>query len=509
MTNGQTTEERKAEIERQRAEAMARGKGGAPSSSGGTTSAARPSQQYENRSRLALASPAIRPGMKGRILLAGPSGAGKTYTSLLIAMTLREHDLIDGHPSVVMFDTEKDSGRTYADEFTLADGSPAFMHLPWAAPYNAVDLAMTLRDASGKYDVVIIDSHSHFWRGQGGVLDVASGRWTGWKEARPMQADMVDAILGCDCHVILCARMTQEHTQERNDATGKIEVRKLGMKIQQDDNLEYEVNVALELDMSHVLRVSKSRTRVVPVGHEFIAGHAEEFAGIYREWLRGGEPAASAEQIENLRAALNRITDDADRMRAKQEFLDTFGQPQMLLVSRVPEAAEWIANRLSGNDEPADRAEGEVPPDSTTDEADATRPSDDARASNGTGGQPDRADGQEAAQASPGEVPNTGHCATCGEPVWFDEPDGDWHHAEDTEPGDTHAPTPAPADADPDAILTAYRSARIAASVANEVGAMSPKQVTDELGALGLTTAGTPKAKRDRLVAHRASAATT
>lgn len=323
-------------------------------------------QQYENRSRLGLAVPAIRPGMKGRMLLAGPSGAGKTFTALLIAMALREHTDV---ASVVMLDTEKDSGRTYADEFTLADGSPAYKHISWAAPYNAVDLAMTLRDASGKYDVVIVDSHSHFWRGEGGVLDVAGGRWTGWAEARPMQADMVDAILSCDCHVILCARTTQEHVQERNEATGKIEVRKLGMKIQQDSDLEYEMNVGLELDMSHTLRVTKSRTRVVPVGKQFIPGHAEEFAGIYRDWLKGGEPAATKEQVDALVNVLNRIEDGASRTRAKQQFVEVFGRPEMLLVSRVEEAQEWVADQVLGNEPTPDRAPDAVPPGEDPDAA--------------------------------------------------------------------------------------------------------------------------------------------
>lgn len=374
----------KEEIEAARAAAMAGGKGGgakAPAAPVSNATSGRP--QYENRSRLGLATPAIRPGMKARLLLGGPAGAGKTYTGLLIAMTLREHTDI---ASVVMIDTEKDSGRTYADEFLLPDGSPAYKHISWVAPYNAVDLAMTLRDASGKYDVVLIDSHSHFWRGQGGVLDVAGGRWTGWSEARPMHVDMIDAILSCDCHVILCARMTMEHEQVRNPANGKLEVVKLGMKVQQDADLEYEVNVALEMDMNHTLRVTKSRTRAVPVGSEFIAGHAEEFGGRYREWLKGGEPAASKEQVDNLVAALNRIEDPASRMRAKQQFQETFGRPEMLLVSRLTEAATWVADVVLGHAPAADRAEDETPPEDDPPDTPASAPaprSDEAAPSTG------------------------------------------------------------------------------------------------------------------------------
>lgn len=472
--------------------------------------------QYENRSRLGLATPAIRPGMKGRVLLGGPSGAGKTYTALLLAMVLRERIDI---ASVLQIDTEKDSGLTYADDFQLADGSPAYKHLTWGAPYNAVDLAMTLRDASGKYDVVIVDSHTHFWKGQGGVLDVAGGRWTGWAEARPMQVDMVDAILSCDAHVILCARMTQEHEQTRNVTSGKLEVVKLGMKIQQDADLEYEVNVALELDMNHILRVTKSRTRAVPVGREYIAGHAEEFAGQYREWLAGGEPAASKEQIDNLVATLNRIADPANRMLSKQRFVETFGRPEMLLVSRLHDAAEWVANAVLGNEPPADRAPDEEPPQpSPGDASDAASAPVAESSTPAQGDQETPTDENQSpspdTEAQTGQADDagdqTGYCATCGVPAWSDA-GGMWRHAENDTPTD-HDVTPAGPDVDVDALYAAWVAAHppassemvaLAATIEAEVDAMSPAKVLDALRAASLSIQGTPKTCRKRYLTHR------
>lgn len=487
--------------------------------------------QYENRSRLGLATPAIRPGMKGRMLVAGPSGSGKTYTSLLIAMTLREH--VDT-ASVVMIDTEKDSGRTYADEFVLEDGSPAYKHISWAAPYNAVDLAMTLRDASGKYDVVIVDSHSHFWRGQGGVLDVAGGRWTGWAEARPMHVDMIDAILSCDCHVILCARMTQEHEQVKNP-NGKIEVVKLGMKIQQDADLEYEVNIALELDMNHVLRVTKSRTRAVPVGKEFIAGHAEEFGGQYRDWLKGGEPAASKDQIDNLVSTLNRIADPANRMRSKQQFVETFGRPEMLLVSRLPEAAEWVANAVLGNDPTPDRGPDDTPPEpSPVSASDAPAGSGEESSTNGSGA-PETSTGEsqrsspdgdtQTGQSGDEEAPvdksggpavfngDPGYCATCGAAIWYasTEPDGGpgWLHADADDACSTSPVVPAGDGIDVDALYAQHHptneqpmSAQRAAITA-EVLAMSSTKILQALKSAQLSINGKPKDLKERWLAHR------
>lgn len=524
----------KEEIEQKRAEAMAARSGDAGPGTPGSAPAPRAGRpQYENRSRLGLATPAIRPGMKGRILLAGPSGSGKTYTSLLIAMVLRERTDI---MSVLLVDTEKDSGRTYADEFVLPDGSPAYKHLPWAPPYDPTDLAMTLRDASGAYDAVIIDSHSHFWRGAGGVLDVAGGRWTGWKEARPMHADMIDAILSCDCHIILCARMKQAHEQVRDERSGKLEVRKLGMEIQQDADLEYEVNVALEMDMNHTLRVTKSRTRAVPVGREFIAGHAEELAGMYREWLKGGEPAASKEQLDNLIGVLNRIEDPANRMQAKQRFQETFGRPEMLLQSRVMEAAEWVANALLGNEPPPDRAPDEVPPEPKEgEEQAATGPPAASRGESGPPAQPASGEQESSAPAESSPSPaseaetgqagtaesaaeaeapagpegpevfngDTGHCATCGAPIWRDL--DLWKHTDEEPVTLDHTPEPAGPEVDADALYeraVAQHAGRRVARVKAAVGQLSSVELIQALQAAGIQPAGGPKKQKELLEAH-------
>lgn len=307
------------------------------------------STTQRSKSRLTLARAAIRPAMKGRVMLSGPSGAGKTYTALLIA-----EYLVGENGRVLHIDTEKESSLTYAELFQ-------FEHLRWNAPFDAAALAQTIMDAGDSYDAVIVDSFSHFWRKQGGILDVAGGRFTGWKEARPLQEDVIDAVLETDAHVILCCRSKMEHTQTQNVQTGKIEVHKVGLKAQQDDDLEYEVNVSLDIDMTHLLSVSKSRTNQVPVGTMFQPGHAGDFATVYRDWLKGGEPVAARKDTDALAASINTIVDDAERLKVKRMFVDAFGRPEFLLVSRLKEAQEWVADRVAGVAPPADRAEAAVP----------------------------------------------------------------------------------------------------------------------------------------------------
>lgn len=483
--------------------------------------------QRQTRSRLSLATAAIRPGMHGRMMLSGPSGAGKTYTSLLVAQTL-----VGPNGRILLIDTEKDSAKTYADEF-------AFFHLPFQAPYDAVDLAMTLREAGSQYDAIVIDSFTHFWRGQGGILDTASGRWTGWKEARPMHADVIDAILTVDAHVIVCCRSKQEHIQVEEN--GRTVVRKLGMKAQQDDDLEYEVNVAVEIDMAHVIHVSKSRTRAVPVGTEFIAGHAERFAGVYRDWLAGGEPVAARADTDKLKEALNTIVDAANRQRAKDAFLDMFGRPEFLLESRLPEAAEWVADRLLGIDEPADRAPdavpaGEVAPERTTHEQGEERPVDpqptpaEARVPAERCCRPGCGhDRRECHAALASTDDGLGAChgliatgeleESNGEPIYVKCKCACFITADEAAATGAHvtaADRPAPAPAEPAATSeTATQGgsydpsdATIRAQIVADVEQMSLAQVQSALTTAERSPNGTLKKLRERLVDHRMKAAT-
>lgn len=261
------------------------------------------------------------------MLLSGPSGAGKTRSALIVAQVLA-----DGGP-VLVIDTERESALTYADDFT-------FKHLPWEPPYNPQELGTTLLEAGREFAVIIVDSLSHFWRGEGGTLDIADGKFTGWKAARPAQEDLVAALLRTDAHFIGCSRSKVEHVQEVEN--GKHVVKKLGMAVIQDDTLEYELNVAAELAMDHTIAVSKSRTIAIPVGRTFKAGHAEDFATLYGDWLKGGEPPAPQQLVEALTRRMNALP-EAHRVACKQEFLAAFGRPEHLRESQLEDAETFVA----------------------------------------------------------------------------------------------------------------------------------------------------------------------
>lgn len=256
----------------------------------------------QGKSRLGSATTAVRPKLKARIMLSAPSGGGKTWTALTIARELCKGDMT----KVMVIDTEKDSALTYVDEFRMENGG-SFLHLPWDAPYSPTDLAATMHDAGRNgFEVIITDSLTHFWTKSGGTLDLADARFGGWKTARPAQEEMVDAILGTTAHVIVCVRSKVEYTQVYNEKTRKQEVKKLGMAPQQDATLDYEMNIAVELDLEHNMFIGKSRTHDIPVGRVYAPGQAAIFAEHYATWLAGGTEVETV-SLEALLARLNSL----------------------------------------------------------------------------------------------------------------------------------------------------------------------------------------------------------
>jgi len=290
-------------------------------------------------SRASQVREAVRPAMKARLMVAGPAGSGKTFSSLVIATTLAEG------AKFVLIDTEEESALTYADRFS-------FVHLPWQPPYNALELAATIGDLARQYPVIVIDSLTHFWRGDGGILDKADGKFGGWKVARPAHDDMVKAILRSPAHMIVCVRSKMAYEQAQNEKTGKLEVNKLGLAPQQDSDLEYEMNVSVEVSTEHQIDVGKSRCEDL-AGRTFQPGHAADLASAYGQWLKGGEPVVERAIVDALTARMNAIADPDRRKECKREFMAMVGRPEYLRQSRTADVEAIISRCEQMPDVPA------------------------------------------------------------------------------------------------------------------------------------------------------------
>lgn len=277
--------------------------------------------------------PAQREQAKARIALSGPSGSGKTYTALRIAAAMGDR--------VAVIDTEHGSASKYAAGRDGEGFTFDALELDNFDPRNLIGALAAA--AQAQYPVVVVDSLTHFWSGVGGMLeqvDNAARRYgnnsfAGWKDARPVERQLIEALLAYPGHVIVTMRSKTEYVIEENER-GKKTPRKVGMKPEQREGIEYEFDIVGDLDFEHTLMVSKSRC--AGLSGAVIREPGEELGRQICEWLDGGVEAPDASQYV-ARAMAEDLT--YDQARVLHEELK---QRRLLSVPLVhPESGEPVA----------------------------------------------------------------------------------------------------------------------------------------------------------------------
>ena len=225
---------------------------------------------------------ASRRQKKLRMSLSGPSGSGKTYTALALGSTLAAGGRI------AVIDTERGSASLYSDRFNFD-----VVELENFNPENYIKAINEAGEAG--YSVLIIDSLSHAWFGQGGVLDQVNKRGgnsftDGWgKVGTPLQNRLMDAILNAPMHIIATMRVKSEYVIEP-DERGKSVPRRIGLKEVQREGVEYEFDIVGLLDLSNTLTIEKSR--MPDLTGAIIDKPDGKFAERITRWLSEGDPAS-------------------------------------------------------------------------------------------------------------------------------------------------------------------------------------------------------------------------
>lgn len=213
-----------------------------------------------------------------RLALSGTSGSGKTYGALQIAKGLGG--------KIAVLDTERGSASLYSDtvDFDVVELGP---------PYEP-ERFIEVMDAAAKagYDVLIIDSITHEWKGAGGMLEIVDNiarakfrgnSYAAWNEGDKRHRRFVDAMLHSPLHVIVTMRSKAVYVEgERN---GKKTIEKQGAAPEQRDGIEYEFTAVLDLTVDGNLAVkSKDRTRLFNDPFRI----TEETGRKLRDWLESG-----------------------------------------------------------------------------------------------------------------------------------------------------------------------------------------------------------------------------
>jgi len=206
-----------------------------------------------------------------KVLSYGPTYSGKTLSSLYLAvglvMKIRKCSEADAYKHIVMIDTEFGRGALY-NKIGL------YNYLRIDPPYyteKLVDMISQLNEMD-QVDVIIIDSLTHFWVKEGGILDQKAAKdklggnsYTNWQDFTAKFNKMIDSILTSPKHIFTTARAKTDTALVTGD-NGKATPKSYGLKPELRDNVEYDFDIVFNIDkQSHNLIVDKGVPGLKPV----------------------------------------------------------------------------------------------------------------------------------------------------------------------------------------------------------------------------------------------------
>lgn len=287
--------------------------------------------------------PVKRGGSKVILGFAGPSGTGKTYTALQVA-----RGMVNSPSEIGFLDTENKRGSLYAD---ILDG--AFMIGDLYAPFSPQrysDAIKEFQEAGVK--VLVIDSISHEWEGDGGCEDIANApilagkRMADWKKAKSEHKKFMNTLLFCDMHIICCIR-AREKTDFKNPSMPV----SLGIQPICEKNFMFELTASVLLEdegksQKH-LKVPSFLLNYFGDGKTYLT---KELGKSIMKWVDGGEKEDSditkirSEMLmacENGLQAVERIWDSLsiDMKTKMKPYMDTIKESAKAYDSQEKESS--------------------------------------------------------------------------------------------------------------------------------------------------------------------------
>lgn len=289
--------------------------------------------------------PAIRENVGLLIGLAGGTGSGKTFSAMRLASGIAQGK------KFVVIDTEAGRAKHYADQFNFDHGD---LHPPFRP--EAYIEAIMAADKAG-YPVIVVDSMSHVWAGDGGVLDwhddeltrMAGNDWAkrervamaSWIAPKVSHKKMVQKLLQVRAHVILCFRAEEKIDIIKENGKTKI-VPKEGptglhgwMPIC-EKALPFELTVSFLLTadkpgIPHPIKLQEQHKALFPSG-KFI----DEDAGKrIAEWAGGAKPVDYKKSIQNAKT-LEELGDVWKTISNKSEY-ESVKDKRKVELTQTPE----------------------------------------------------------------------------------------------------------------------------------------------------------------------------
>jgi hypothetical protein len=250
-------------------------------------------------------------------MLSGGTGSGKSFSAMRLASGIAR-----GKPFAVI-DTEAGRARHYADQFSFDHGdlAPPFRPDAYAEAIQAAD--------KGGYPVIVVDSMSHVWAGDGGVLDWQDDelermagddyakrervKMAAWIKPKMAHKQMVQKLLQIRAHLILCVRAEEKIEMVRKD--GKMEIvpkvsatGKDGWIPVCEKNLPFEATASFLLLASnpgvpHPIKLQEQHKELFPLDKPITEESGKQIA----QWASGGAKFSKTEKPAELKDVLSKI----------------------------------------------------------------------------------------------------------------------------------------------------------------------------------------------------------
>lgn len=230
-----------------------------------------------------------------KINLEGLSGSGKTYTALRLAFAMRRAGI---GKRIVVADSENESAGLY-DGIKIDGEKWEYEVCPVPAekqnPLGYSECYEYL--VTQRFDIIIMDSMTHAWKGALQKVDEVTARsrskntfGEGWKTVTPEQEKMLRTLTDTRAHLIATTRVKGDYEMVQG-SNGKMQPKKMGMKADQRDGLEYEFDVVVRLDPEeHAAHVEKVRGCTALDGKVGKCPGPEFWKPLFDWWL-SAEPA--------------------------------------------------------------------------------------------------------------------------------------------------------------------------------------------------------------------------
>lgn len=190
-----------------------------------------------------------------KVALAGPSGSGKSFTAIELAMGLVGGNAED----IAVIDSEHGTAALYADRFG------DFLHADLQD--YAIPTYLSMVDTAVKAGVkaVVIDSATHAWTHTLQKVDDHKKANRGrderqaWAAVQPDLEAFNTMIQSCPVHLVVTFRTKNEWVNEKDERTGKNRPAIIGLAPRFKEGVEHEFDIYGEMTMEHDLVIRKSR----------------------------------------------------------------------------------------------------------------------------------------------------------------------------------------------------------------------------------------------------------